>query len=282
MDMHRAKVAFVVAHYSSEGRVSESIINLLRFLRNHASDIIFVSTGINSNYEKVVRSLCRVIVRQNFGHDFWSYKVGIDALRGKNKLDRIVIFNSSFVTVAPALLVRPFLGVPEGPALKGVSLSTQYAPHLQSFWVSFEHNHLVRSLDFSEWWSGMIPISDRLKVIEKYEIGMSKFFSDRGYSLQVANSPSEKDWFLGLCRAYGNGLVPVEKENIGDGLRLNLDDSRHLNPSHILWDFLLRSSGIIKLDLLRKNPYRLDLHSLNVFLGKKPVVRALVKDALAC
>ena len=53
------------------------------------------------------------------------------------------------------------------------------------------------------------------------------------------------------------------------------------NPTHVFWDAVLAQFGIIKLELLKTNPFRMDLARLDAVLQARPDWRVLVDDALA-
>jgi len=55
----------------------------------------------------------------------------------------------------------------------------------------------------------------------------------------------------------------------------------HRNPTHVYWDALMEEFGVLKLELLRTNPFHMDLAKLQSVLQARPHWRALVDDALA-
>jgi lipopolysaccharide biosynthesis protein len=129
----------------------------------------------------------------------------------------------------------------------------EYAAHLQSYWISFENRRILDSPAFARWWSEMEPVSDRDQVIPRYEVGMSQAMHQAGFKLGSAFSP------------------PAEQRVA----------KAHRNPTHVFWHSLMEEFAVLKLELLRTNPFRMDLGKLERVLEARPEWRALVDDALA-
>lgn len=281
--MMKPSLAFVVAHYHPTGRVPEHLRELVRHLRALTDRIVFVSTGITDAEADALAPSTRVIRRPNFGYDFWSYKVGIDALGDLSRVDRLVILNSSFVTLHPKLLLPHFTAPVTGPRLRGLSECLHPVPHLQSYCVSFEHRSLLSSEAFRRWWTDMTPLSERAEVIAKQELGLSAHFRAAGVPIDAVYRPKPNELAKGLCRlvAATGPAAPLPFIS-GDGKRLviTLEHGRKLNPTHFMWDAMVMRVGILKIELLRDNPMNLGLKMLWDRLATRPAIRALVEDAL--
>ena len=276
------QTAAVIAHYHAEGRLPRHLLALVRTLSARVDRIVFVSTGLSDAAMAELEPLATVIRRENIGYDFWSYKLGIDALGDRSGLQRLLLVNSSFIGVDPERLFNAMLTPSEGPALRGLSLSQDLGLHLQSYCLAFEGRELIASARFSDWWQAMTPISDREQVIARYELGMSRWFAEAGVPLQAAYVPDRNDLLVALCRAIGN--VPFNTSTFlgadhdSDRVQLDLKQARKLNPTHFLWDRLYARFGILKIELLRDNP---TLQSLARFRERlQPEVQALIEDGL--
>jgi rhamnosyltransferase len=243
--------AFVVAHYDPAGRVALHLRGLVAHLRS-LGRVVFVSTNLAPAAARDLGEGVEVITRPNEGYDFFSYKRGIAALGELSRLDTVTILNSSFVCLDPARLTERFFSRsrPEIDVL-GLTANFEGGAHLQSYWVSFEGRRALDSPAFARWWSEMEPVSDRAFVISRYEIGMSHALKEAGLVLASAFSPP--------------GPAPVT----------------HRNPTHLFWDALMEEFAILKLELLRANPFRMDLRKLEAALAARPQWKALVDDALA-
>ena len=274
--------AAVIAHYHAEGRLPRHLLALVSALADRVGRIVFVSTGLSDAAMAELEPLATVIRRENVGYDFWSYKLGIDALGDRSGLQRLVLVNSSFIGVDPDKVCTAMLPAPAGNALRGLSLSQEHGRHVQSYCLSFEGRELIGSARFAEWWQTMTPISDREQVIARYERGMSAWFADAGVPLKAAFVPDRNDLLVALCRAIGNssfdGRTFLKPDHASDRVRLDLDMARKLNPCHYLWDRLYDRFGILKIELLRDNPTQQSLARFRERLP--PEVQAVIEDGL--
>jgi rhamnan synthesis protein F len=279
--MDAKKRAFVIAHFHPKGAIAIGLRNLIAALLAYSENVVFVSTNAAPHETGTLPRPVKVITRPNVGYDFYSYKVGIEALGDVSGLDQLVILNSSFVCVDPAKLCANFLSPPaRGVDLLGLSASREIELHLQSYFVSFENAAVIGSAAFAEWWRAMQPVSDRSRVISQYEIGMSKYFVERGFRLGAAFAPSPQHKLLALCRAMEfSGRFP----DIGPDGTVVLDTAAadSLNPTHFLWDRILEEFGILKLELLKTNPFRLDLRALTAAYQASADLRRVLDDALS-
>jgi len=271
-------LAFVVAHFHPRGRVPANLLSLVRHFATLTRRVVFVSTGIAPEGVASLQPYAQVIARENFGYDFWSYKLGIDALGDRSSLRRLVLCNSSFVTLDPKQLCGEFLTAVEGPAIRGVTINAAPELHVQSYWVSFEHGSLINSAEFAQWWAGMVPISDRNEVIVRYEIGMSTRFAALGIPLRAAFQPTLEELLIALCRGIASRRLKIT--GLTRNVTFDLESARGLNPSHFLWDSIMKRFPIVKIDLLRNNPMQMDLAPLISQARATPALQALIEDAL--
>ncbi|MBX9883404.1 MAG: rhamnan synthesis F family protein [Novosphingobium sp.] len=272
------RTAVVIAHYHAAGTVAPDLVNLVQHLAARVERVVFVSTGISPAAANTLRAHADVVARENLGYDFWSYRVGVERLADLASLDRIVLLNSSFVTLFPDRLAECLLGPITRPRVHGLSISLEVHRHLQSFAVAFEDAALLASRDFTGWWDNMVPISDRQEVISQYEIGMSRYFAEHGWPLEAVIDPNLQHRLLMVGRAIGSEVMQLQP--MAAQFIMDLDQMP-LNPTHFLWDRLLAKTGIVKLDLLRENPAALPLDRLSTFLRSQPQMERLVVAALA-
>ena len=243
--------AFVVAHYDPAGRVALHLRALVAHLAS-LGRVVFVSTRLDEAAAREFPGSVNVITRPNEGYDFFSYKRGIESLGTLSAIDTLTVLNNSFVCLDPARLTGRFFerSRPEIDVL-GLTANFEGAPHLQSYWVSFEGRRVLDSAAFARWWNEMEPVSDRDLVIARYELGLSQALKAAGFTLASAFSPPGR-----------SGVA-------------------HRNPTHLYWEALMEEFAILKLELLRANPFRMDLRRLEDALQARPHWKALVDDALA-
>lgn len=273
-------LAFVIAHYNPDGRVPRDLFNLVTYISKLSNRIVFVSTNISESEINKLTPYAQVIARENFGYDFWSYKLGMQALGNLAQTERIVFFNSSFITLAPEILMANFLKPVSGKALRGLTVSNYPKLHVQSYLFAFETSALINSTDFKDWWERMIPLSNRDEVVNHYEIGMSDWFIKCGVPIASTLRVDRKD----IVKSIHHILV---KRNwkISDfaklfkmKLRSYVKIHQNLNPTHFLWMSLYSQCKILKIDLIKNNPTNQDLNKLFQHVDQHEL--ALIKDAM--
>ena len=243
------KRALVFAHYHRAGLLRADTVEMLNFLGKTFFDkIVVVSTHLTDKEKSRISDFCEVIVRENIGYDFFSYSVGIQTVFSELPNAQITLMNSSFVVLDPSLLGENYF-IKHCHSLPtdffGLTFSTEKFPHIQSFLMSFNHNVWSEG-KFFDWWRDMTPENDREVVIDKYEVGLSRFMTEQRvlYTSAVYFEPTER---------------------IG-------------NPSHGVAKEILRDFGLAKIEFYRDNPYRLDLSFLIDQTG--PHALGLLKEGL--
>jgi len=235
----------VYAHYDAQGLVRRYVLHYLAELRRVVDEIWFVSTGALSEAElEKVRDLCaRAWVRPNVGYDFGMWQDALSKL-SLDGVDELVLTNSS--VFGPLGSFEPlFARMADSPAdMWGATENYDHARHLQSYFVVMR-KRLLQSAAFRQFWSSVLPYSNKRQVILSYEIGMSIFFRDQGFELEAAvNVPTlygvepGSIWWKPICQVTGNPTMRNGAELIGLGLPL------------------------VKVELLRDNPFRVKLRKV--------------------
>jgi lipopolysaccharide biosynthesis protein len=256
----KMKKAFVIAHYNDLGRVTPDLYRLILYLVEKKCIVILVSTKLCDDHYNILLKDIKVIRRENIGYDFWSYKVGIEALGDLGAYDRVTVFNSSFLILSIPKLCDIFLKDAKIPSVCGLSMSYEKEKHIQSYWVSFESTKLLKSYYFRNWWKKMTPISNREEVINKYEVKMTNYFEKYGVQSKVIYEPTEEEKILGLMRFYSTRKIKIKAER---GIfNLNSSEANILNPTHYFWEGLMISCGVIKYELLIRNPQEIPIRNI--------------------
>jgi rhamnosyltransferase len=272
--------AFVIAHYDDAGRVARHLAQLVQHLAGMSNDVVFVSTQLDPAAARALPAGVQVITRPNVGYDFFSYKRGIEAL-DLAAIDALVILNSSFICLDPARFTQRFFDRSRpGIDVLGITANREIAPHLQSYWISFENRRALESRGFTQWWATMEPVSEKSQVILRYEVGLSRALDESGLKLAAAFSPTPQEKLRVVMRSCeASGRFPTVGPDGTAVIDSRLADG--LNPTHFFWDSLLEEFAIVKIELLRRNPFRLDLRRFDALLDARPEWRALVDDAIA-
>ncbi len=261
------KVAFVIAHYHKEGHLDKHMLDHVKYISKLTKKIIFVSTHLSEEWRLVLEPYAHVIVRPNYGYDFWSYRLGIEALGDLRGLDHLFFWNSSFVCIAPARLYENYAAKIGDSGMYGITGCKIPYPHIQSYFFSFYGENLIQSEDFRNWWSYMTPVNDRQEVIERYEVGMSQYFLRRRVPLAHAFDISFSHYVLILVKII---LSLNFKKKILRSLRkkFRFPKPGFLNLTHYAPRRLLNKFGVIKIELLTRNPTRQNISSLLDSLNK--------------
>lgn len=180
------KRAIVFAHYDIHNMVDEYVYFYLQALRVYASKIIFVSTVhklSDLELNKLKKYVDDIIIRENIGYDFMSFKMGLESLE-LSHYDEVVLCNDSvYGPVYP--LEKMFEKMSKSTCdMWGVTANEAGGFHLQSYFLVFKCN-LIKSNEFISFWKDVTIIEDKQRLIKLYEIGMSQCFLNAGYVLET-------------------------------------------------------------------------------------------------
>jgi rhamnosyltransferase len=277
MVMQNKNITFLIAHFDPNGHLAQHIINHIRYISTFATEIIFVSTKMSPYFDELLKPYAKVILRPNFGYDFWSYKVGLEEIKNIGDVDQLILWNTSFICFKPELLYETFFSKIKNDGMYGISSCNSPQFHLQSYFISFNGKSIINSQAFSQWWKAMTPISVRHEVIVKYEVGMSQWFAERQYHLQETFKLSFKE-IIKLHINYLSGLkikLTFIKKITNKPLIMSYQS---LNLTHFAWEAIFSKYGIIKAELLIFNPTRQRIERLQTLLNVNQ--RDLLRDTL--
>ncbi len=264
MSKHK-KIAFVIAHYHLEGKLLNNFFDHVRYLKLLTDNVTVISTKLNKDGIKKLKPYAKVIVRKNRGYDFYSYKVGLNFVKHINNIDHLIFFNSSFLTINPKTLYERYFSAITSDGLYGVTSCSAPQFHIQSYFFSIAGKSLIQSKAFWDWWIRLKPIDNREKVIKEYEVGMTQWFLNNKFFVKSVYKPNIFSLFILYFRyfCFINFKIPVILEKLKKYLHKDkssiINLSNALNPTHFLFDDIFKAFGIIKIDLLTKNPTKQNL-----------------------
>jgi rhamnosyltransferase len=252
----------LVAHFDPAGRLSEDWSALLRMLRAGAfADIVLVSTGLDAaRYPEALEGI-RVIVRDNVGYDFYSWRRAIVETRMDGYREAILLNNSFHIVDPQKLYAVLHAPMPAHAAVRGLTVSWEIALHAQSYFLQFSQA-VLRSDPFAAFWRNMTPVSERSAVIERHEIGLSQALS-RHFPIEAIFRPGPYEKYLMLRRGLKNASW-VDGANLEQGYEAA---KGVLNPALMLWDCLLPLYGIVKKQLVHENPLHWPLGDIQSFVA---------------
>jgi hypothetical protein len=255
-----------MAHYDPAGEVRPHVRRQVEALAADVEDVRVVTTAaLTDASRRWLAARVRLIERDNYGYDFYSYKVGLDSAGDLTAYDEVVVCNDSYV--GPLRTYgRIFADMADRPAdFWGLTATERVRPHLQSFFVAFRP-WTVDSGAFRGFWGGMEPLSDRQKVIFRYEVGMSQTLYRAGFASASYFTEDDDDRRLGRLRvrwwaAHRAGILPRSREDLA---LLRKRAGEAWNPSSGMADRALDDGRLpyVKLDTLRYDPYGLDADRL--------------------
>ena len=269
------KTAFVIAHHHQEGHLTKNLFDHVRYIHRFAEKIIFVSTKLNKNSIQKLKPYANVIVRKNEGYDFYSYKVGLNAISNILDVEHLIFFNSSFLTTDPSKLYKKYLSSITDDGFYGISSCSAPRYHIQSYFFSFFGKQIIQSKAFDEWWEKIELTNDREAVIQKYEVGMTQWFLAQHFNIRPLYVPNTFEKLLILYRYLR--LLRLDHLNLFFSLKniphylsrmkpLLLANNFGCNPTHFLFDRIYKVFSIIKIEFLIKNPKNQNLDNFLKYL----------------
>lgn len=180
--MNNLKRAIVFVHFDKDNIVDDYIYFYLAALQEHASYLLFVTTSTLSqeDQEKLSTFCSDIIIRENVGYDFMSYKTGLNAF-DYTQYDELLICNDS--VYGPFYPLSEMFNTMQTKACDfwGVTENNDISYHLQSYFLLFKKN-LITHENFKKFWEGVSVLENKEEIIEKYEVGLTRFFQESGFT----------------------------------------------------------------------------------------------------
>lgn len=252
--------ACVFAHFDKDNKVEEYVYYFLNELLKISHCIIFVTTSdISIEDVECLKSLnIQVIVRQNIGYDFYSYKVGIESL-DMTKYDELIICNDS--VYGPFFPLDEMFKIMQGRECDfwGVTASKSIAYHLQSYFIVYRKK-IISSTMFRDFWHDLIALGDKGEVVKQYEVGLSELLFDYGlvglpYVEGIKYDLDMKGNFLHLSKRLFSAPYKFFKILVSPRQYWSALKRKNSNTSLAHWEILLLDykSPFIKVSLFTSN-----------------------------
>lgn len=255
----------IIAHYHSKGLFRQDFLNLLRQQQKKFSKIYLISTNLKKKEIKKIPKKIYVKIRENKGYDFLSWKIGIDKFLKENrnnlKKKHIFLLNSSYYFYDNKKFVRQILKFKEKNPNKIWSLSKSYEikEHLQSGFYCFPAKFLSHQ-SYHKWWNDIKGFKDRQVIVMKYELGFSDYLIKNKFDIDCI---FKKNLIL-KPNTFFEKIINKVKDIFWKEPKLYKK-----NPTHYFWRSYLKKFGIIKIELIKKNPIKTDLSYLKTLDRKK-------------
>ncbi len=256
----------IFVFYDTQGIVDSYIRGLLSGIKPYLERLIVVCNGSISLGEENIKDYSdEIIIRPNYGYDGGAYKDVIMRLIKEETLsmyDQLILFNdtvygffyslSEMFEIIDSRQEVDMWGMTEHSGIgkhKGKSLSW----HLQGYFLVV-NKRLLQSRDFSIFWEKLNYPATYTDAIFDFEIGISRYLSDKGYKLKSIYAPEmigvpPNNSFGNLYFSHAYELVlkarcPVLKvksiENLSGMKVLNYLEKNHLYDLSDIWEHYRR------------------------------------------
>ena len=178
----------VIAHYSTCAKASKSLNALARGLLE-ADYRVVVSSGAPVpeplSFEDGVQGRLTVLRKPNIGYDFGSWAMAQAWDPSIQRAKHVILTNDSLV--GPFAPLREMLGRFEASKadVYGMTSTTQFGPHLQSYFLGF-NDAVLSEPALSRFWRSIRHERDKEVVIHRNEIGLGQLLRRKGFSQDAA------------------------------------------------------------------------------------------------
>lgn len=267
--------AAVYAHFDPGGRIGPHVLRALPRIAAAVDRLVIVSTAELEPPERaVLAGFGELVVRENVGYDFYSWKTGLDLLGDLSGYARVVLGNDS--VVGPLGDFGAVLAAAPDADVWSMTASAEIEPHLQSWFTVYERGALLSGL-VGGFWRAMTPVSHRYVVIRRYEVGQSRLLRTGGLRLRPWFTPTpveavraelrHRSWLERRAAGPGRSLAARRHRGIGRELGRAAaaaaarpwDGPQLWNPCYGCWDAaLVGRLPYVKLETIRDDPVGLD------------------------
>ncbi len=262
----------IYVFYDKYGVVDDYVTYFLSRLRNVTDYCIFVSQIklCDAEKQKVNKFAEEIICRENIGFDAGAIKDVLINYAGKEIIasyDELVLVNDS--------IYGPFYDLNKcfekmekydfwGMTRNGGSGTVPF--HLQSYFLVI-NKKMLHSEDFYSYWEQMEYYESFEEVLQNYEFGFTKYFSERGYSwksyvdsskwevgtprfpinpyYQILNESLQYEQFPFLKRkpfSYCNNFLALDRfSRYSFKFALKYIEDKNLYPMELVWENLIRT-----------------------------------------
>ena len=249
--------AIVFVHYDKDNLIDDYVYFYLKELKKISNYIVFVTVvKLDTDDINKLNTICNdVILRENVGYDFMSYKIGLESFDYQT-FDEVIICNDS--VYGPLYSLENIFNKMNKKRCDFWSMTSgkEISYHLQSYFVVFK-KQILHSKAFQSFWDNVRILDNKRDIIEKYEIGLTKHLTSYGfYPLVYADY---KPKLLNVLKAKLKRITlykVIEKLYILLRGQYQLQNSLAINVTHQYWKELLiyKQNPFIKIELLRDNP----------------------------
>lgn len=237
----------IFAHFDKDDLIDDYVINYLEQLHGLGLEIILVSVSrdLDSRSIAKARRFCQsILVRENVGYDFASWKSGLEHAGDLSRYRALLLANDSVYGPIRDLKDVFTLMRRRGLDVWSITDSIEIRQHLQSYFLVFE-KAVLESTVFHEFWAKLPIYGAKLSVIWNCEVGISRRLRREGFELGALCE------YTKLKEKYPDAFQEAESRSLAE---------RPVNLTLYFWKTLVQEYNcpFIKVALLRDNPEKVD------------------------
>jgi hypothetical protein len=258
-------VNVVIAHFDPDNYFTENFLQIVKCLRILNLSVTIITTSDHISNINLLPEEVELKIRPNFGYDFYSYKIFLTERIAQNNSEGVLLLNSSFLVVNEEAFTQTLRKILDGLVTSdfvGVVSSNQFSQHFQSFILGIGPK-LLASGWFRDWVNSIETTDTKQEVINHYEIGLSQLVRAHGHSTKTIFNLSFQEELLVRVR-YFKYISRYHPHLIPTTLR-RLDQ---FNPSQFAYDYLIDKVGIVKAEVVFRNPLNIKGNRLKELRGK--------------
>jgi len=212
--------AAVIASYGTGPSVSRSLATLVKELRvaGYPTIVVRASDDVTPlEWPEGFTGPDVIIRKPNIGYDFGSLAVGLFLAPEVLARDKVLLVNDSLL--GPFATLGPLIADFESSSADawGACHTMQVIPHLQSFFLGFRRG-VLSDPSLRAFWSSVRHHEDKARIIENYELGLSRLLYSEAFSSAAAFDserlvhPTDNPTIAGWKRLIDLGMPFVKRE----------------------------------------------------------------------
>lgn len=212
--------AAVLVHYAKHRMLTRSVAALADALTGSGYRTVLVSAAEVDGplrWPDHPREDVLVLRKPNVGYDFGSWAVALDTLPAIAGAERVILTNDSMA--GPFAPLGPLIERMESSAADviGMTDTRQFAPHLQSYFLSFRGGVLAEP-PLRRFFAGVRHERSKWQIIKRYEIGLAEVLRRAGYGVTSAFhatsvvEPDENPVIIGWAQLLERGFPFVKRQ----------------------------------------------------------------------
>lgn len=180
----------ILASYAADNRITLSLDELIKQLLELDYDILLVRATDDHRPLEWPRATRDVVAigKPNIGYDFGSWAVAMDRFPQLTSRRFVLLVNDSLV--GPFSSIGPLVCGFESAETDvwGLTGTTQFIPHLQSYFLGFRDGVLADPA-IAKFWTRLPLEASKMAMVERYELGLTRLLFGEAFSTKAEFEP---------------------------------------------------------------------------------------------